>query len=119
MKIAAAAKLVSIYVHSTDRWHGQALYAAIVRLCKDRGIAGASVTRGAEGYRGGGRTHAAGLLEFGQKVPVHIEIVDIAQRIEPLLAALEPMLGAGLVTVTDVQALRFLKNPASDADAPE
>ena len=40
MKIEADAKLVTIYVNSTDQWHGQPLYAAIVGLCKDRGIAG-------------------------------------------------------------------------------
>ena len=40
MKIEADAKLVTIYVNSTDQWHGQSLYSAIVRLCKDRGIAG-------------------------------------------------------------------------------
>ena len=43
MKIESQAKLVTIYVNSTDRWHGQSLYAAIVQVCKERGIAGVTV----------------------------------------------------------------------------
>jgi PII-like signaling protein len=42
---------------------------------------------------------------------VRIEIVDIPDRIEPLLAALGPMIGEGLVTVSPVHILRFLPEP--------
>ena len=111
MKIEADAKLVTIYVNSTDQWHGQALYAAIVELCKSRGIAGATATRCDEGYGGGGRIHTARLLELSENLPVRIEIVDMPERIEPLLAALEPMIGEGLLTVVDVRIRRFLRDP--------
>jgi PII-like signaling protein len=111
VKIEADAKLVTIYVNSTDQWHGQSLYSAIVQLCKDRGIAGATVSRCVEGYGGGGRLHTARLLELSENLPVRIEIVDIAQRIEPLLVALEPMIREGLLTVVDVRIRRFLPDP--------
>jgi PII-like signaling protein len=42
---------------------------------------------------------------------VRIEIVDIAERIEPLLSALEPMIGEGLLTVVDVRIRRYLPDP--------
>ncbi len=54
MKIEAEAKLVTIYINSTDQWHGQPLYAAVVSHCKQQGIAGATVTRASEGYGAGG-----------------------------------------------------------------
>lgn len=111
MKIENPAKLVTIYLNSTDQWHGQALYAAIVQLCRDRGIAGATVVRGAEGYGGSGQLHTARLLELTENLPVRIEIVDLAERIDPLLTALEPMLTEALLTVADVRALRFLPDP--------
>jgi PII-like signaling protein len=113
VKIETDAKLVTIYVNSTDQWHGQALYAAIVQLCKDRGIAGATVTRCVEGYGGGGRFHTSRLLELSENLPVRIEMVDIAERIGPLLTTLEPMIGEGLVTVVDVHIFRYLPNPIS------
>ncbi len=85
MKIESDAKLVTIYVNSTDQWHGQSLYAAIVQLCKDRGIAGATVTRAVEGYGGSGRIHTARLLELSENLPVRIEIVDLSEQIDLLL----------------------------------
>jgi hypothetical protein len=111
MKVEANARLVTVYVNSTDQWHGQALYSAIVQLCKDRGIAGATVIRSVEGYGGSGRLHTSRLLELSENLPVQIEIVDIPERIEPLLAALEPMIGEGLVTVADVRITRYLPDP--------
>lgn len=111
MKIEADAKLVTIYVNSTDHYHGQALYSAIVQLCKDRGIAGATVIRCVEGYGGSGHIHTTRLLELAENLPVRIEIIDISERIEPLLAALGPMIGEGLVTVIDVRMAHYLHDP--------
>jgi len=111
MKIEADAKLVTIYVNSTDQWHGQPLYAAIVGLCKDRGIAGATVVRCVEGYGGGGQIHTTRLLELSENLPIRVEIVDICERIDPLLPALEPMIGEGLLTIANVHIRRFLRDP--------
>ena len=111
MKIEGDAKLVTIYVNNSDQWHGQPLYSAIVQLCKERGIAGATVSRCVEGYGGGGHLHTIRFLELAENLPVRIEIVDIAERIEPLLSALEPMIGEGLLTVVDVRIRRYLPDP--------
>ena len=111
MKIEADAKLVTIYVNSTDQWHGQPLYAAIVGLCKERGIAGATVVRCVEGYGGGGHIHTARLLELAENLPVRVEIVDISERIDPLLTVLEPMIGEGLLTIANVHIRRYLPDP--------
>lgn len=111
MKIKADAKLVTIYVNNSDQWHGQPLYAAIVHLCQERGLAGATVTRCVEGFGSSGHLHTTRLLELTEHLPVRIEIVDLAERIEPLLAAVEPMIGEGLLTVADVQIRRYLPDP--------
>ena len=119
MKIEADAKLVTIYVNSTDHWHGQVLYAAIVGLCKERGIAGASVVRCMEGYGGSGQLHTARLLELSENLPMRIEIVDFAERIEPLLPLLEPMIGAGLLTIANVHIRRFLRGDPNPVRAAQ
>jgi PII-like signaling protein len=126
MKIEAAAKSVTVFVNSTDQWHGRPLYSAIVRLCQDMGVAGATVSRCVEGYGAGGVLHTTRLLELSENLPVRIEIIDIPQsenlpvrielidipeRIDPFLDALGGMIGEGLVTVGDVRVLRFLPDP--------
>jgi PII-like signaling protein len=111
MKIEADAKQVTVYVNSTDQWHGRALYSVIVQLCQQRGIAGATVSRCVEGYGAGGQLHSARLLELSENLPVRIDIVDLPERIDPLLTALEGMIGEGLVMVSNVRIIRYLPDP--------
>jgi uncharacterized protein len=111
MKVEVDAKQVTVFINSTDQWHGRPLYSAIVQLCQQQGIAGASVTRCVEGYGAGHQLHTARLLELSENLPVRIDIVDLPERIEPLLAALEGMIGEGLVAVSDVHILRYLPDP--------
>ena len=111
MKIESDAQLVTIYVNSTDQYRDRPLYSAIVQLCKQRGIAGATVSRCVEGYGGHRHIHTTRLLELSENLPVRIEIIDVAERIEPLLAALESMIGEGLLTVADVRITRYLPDP--------
>jgi PII-like signaling protein len=111
MKIEVDAKQVTVFINSTDQWHGKPLYQAIVHLCQEQGIAGATVTRCAEGYGAGKELHTTRLLELSQNMPVRIDIVDLAERIDPMLAELGKMIGEGLVTIADVHILRFLPDP--------
>src|SRR5689334_13852917 len=108
MKTETDAQLVTIYVNSTDQWHGRPLYTAIVQRCKEQGIAGATVIRCTEGYGVHHRLHTPRLLELSENLPLRIEIVDVAERIEPLLVSLGEMIGEGLVTISKVHILRFL-----------
>lgn len=111
MKIEVEARLATVYINSTDQWHGRPLYSAIVQLCQDKGIAGATVMRCVEGYGAHHRLHTTRLLELSENLPIRIEIVDIAERIDPLLSELGSMIGEGLVTVSPVHIIKFLPDP--------
>lgn len=111
MKTETNARLVVIYLNSTDQHHGRPLYAAVVQRCEELGIAGATVLRCDEGYGAHHRLHTARLLGLAQDMPVRIEIVDTAEHTDTLLAALEGMIGEGLVTVQEVRAVRFSADP--------
>lgn len=115
MKIEVDAKLVTIFVNSTDQWHGRPLYTAIVQLCQEKGIAGATVIRCVEGYGSSHHLHTLRLLELSENLPVRIEVVDLAERIDPLLAALGEMIGQGLVTVSPIHILKFQPHPKPPA----
>jgi PII-like signaling protein len=111
MKVEEDARQVTVFINSADQWHGRPLYAAIVQLCHERGLAGATVSRCAEGYGSGHRFHTPRLLELSENVPVRIDIVDLPERIDPLLPVLGGMIGKGLLTVAGVHILRFLPDP--------
>jgi PII-like signaling protein len=76
---------------------GEKVYEAIVQRCRELGIAGATVLRGVEGY---GETAAI------ERKPVTVVVVDDAERIAALLAAVEGMLDGGLITISDVSIRR-------------
>jgi len=111
MKVEGNAKHVTVFINSNDQWHGQPLYSAIVHVCQQQGVAGATVSRCVEGYGAGRQLHTIRLLELSENLPVRIDIVDLPERVGPLLTALETMIGEGLVTVADVHILRFLLDP--------
>ena len=111
MKIEGRARQVTVYVNSNDQWGGKPLYSAIVQLCQSQGIAGASVTRCVEGYGAGHKLHTTRLLELSQDLPLRIDIIDVEERINVLLPALERMVEEGLLVIADVQTIRLLRDP--------
>lgn len=113
MKIEGPAKKVRIYVGESDQWHGQPLYAAIVRRAREHGLAGATVLRGIEGYGATSRLHTARILRLSEDLPMVIELVDLEERINAFLPALDEMVTEGLVTIQDVHVLRYVANPKS------
>ena len=107
MKSESDARLLTIYVNSTDQHHGKPLYSAIVHLCHERGIAGATVFRAVEGYGAGGHIHTTRLLELSENLSVRIEIIDSPERIDALLPLLDQMIPQGMIALADVHVRRY------------
>ena len=118
MMLEGDARRVTIYVGSQDTWHGKNLAAAIVERCRALGMAGATLTRGIMGFGKNSRIHRAHLLGLSDDLPERIEVVDLPERIDALLPALDEMLGAGLIVVEDVRVLRYREGPAAAAGPP-
>jgi PII-like signaling protein len=107
MKLKGDAKRVRVYISENDQWQGQALHAALVETCRRQGLAGATVLRGIEGYGPHGRVRTARILRLSEALPIVVEIVDQADRIERLLPLVDEMVQEGLVTVEDVYVLKY------------
>ena len=94
-----------IYV-GEDKRHGDLpLYQAIVAKARRLRIAGAMVVRGTEGFGHSTRLHTSEVL-FSEDLPVLIEIIDNAQKIDQLISALDQMGDIGLITRERVTVLR-------------
>jgi len=119
MKIEGPGKLVRIYVGESDRWHGQSLYSAIVERARTEGLAGATVTRGMEGFGASSRIHTASILRLSEDLPIKIEIVDTAERIARFLPLLDGMVAEGLITIQDCAIIKYAAaGPQSGQAAP-
>ena len=100
-------KLVRIFIGESDTWHGKPLYQAIVQRVREEGLAGATVTRGIEGYGASSHLHTSRILRLSEDLPLVIEIVDTEERIEALLPILDEMVGDGLVTIESVLIVTY------------
>lgn len=110
MKIDGPAKRLRIYIGESNQHHGRSLYNAIVLKARELGLAGATVLRGIEGFGANSRIRTARLLDLSSDLPVLIEVVDRADRIEKLLPFLEEAVREGLVTMEDVEVVRYVRN---------
>ncbi len=107
MKIQGPGKWLRVYIGETDRWHGRPLFQAIVEVLRREGIAGATVLRGIEGFGAHSRIHTARVLRLSEDLPVVIDVVDSAERIERVLPLLGEMVNEGLITITDVEIVTY------------
>ncbi|HEX5443175.1 MAG TPA: DUF190 domain-containing protein [Pirellulales bacterium] len=101
------AKRIRIYVGESDKHHGVPLYEAVVLKARELHLAGATVLRGPMGFGANSRIHTAKILRLSEDLPMVVEIVDIAAKVEAFLPHLEAMLPGGLVTVEDVGVLIY------------
>jgi PII-like signaling protein len=107
MKIPEHGKLLRIFIGESDRWQHQPLFEAIVLKARELGLAGATVLRGPMGFGASSRLHTAKILRLSMDLPMIIEIVDAAEKIEQFLPALDEMVHEGLVTVEDVRVIKY------------
>ena len=102
MKIEGPGQLLRIFVGESDHWQGKPLHEQIVRRARELGLAGATVLRGLAGFGAHSRMHTAKILRLSEDLPLVIEIVDNAERIQPFLPELDRMVDEGLITLEDV-----------------
>ena len=110
MKIEGTGLLVRIYIGESDQWHGQPLYQAVVHLLRERGLAGATVLRGIEGFGAKQHLHTTRILSLSSDLPVLIEIVDQEDRLRAVLPDLDAMVGDGLITLEKVEVIAYRAN---------
>ena len=107
MKVEGEGLLLRVFCGESDMWHGKPLYEAIVERVREAGMAGATVLRGIEGFGANSRIHTSRLLRLSQDLPVVIEIVDLADRIESIMPTLDEMIGEGMITLEKVQVIAY------------
>ncbi len=107
MKIEGTGLLARIYIGESDTWHGRPLYEAIVHLLRERGLAGATVLRGIEGFGAKQHLHTTRILRLSEDLPVLIEVVDAEDRIRAILPELDGMVTGGMITLEKVEVIAY------------
>lgn len=103
---AGPAKKVSIYVGEDHKYHGQSLYVAILDFLFYRGISGASVTRGIAGFGADHHLHTTRIEALTQDLPMKVEFIETAEKVEEVLPKLYELAGTGLIEIQDTTVLK-------------
>ncbi len=107
VKLEGEGKLLRVFIGESDTWHGKPLYQGIVERLREEGLAGATVLRGIEGFGATSHLRSTRLLELSSDLPVVIEVVDTADRIDRILPMLDEMVGDGLVTLEAAHIITY------------
>ena len=119
MRLEGHQKRLTIFVGESDRHGHTPLATEIVQRAHRAGLAGATVFRGVEGYGASNHIHTTRILSLSDDLPVCIVIVDTAPAIEAFAGQLHELVEGGLVTVEDVEVLRYVHHPERPAPGRE
>src|SRR5437016_14264481 len=96
-----AAKKVTIYVNEDTQHHLQPLYESILTYLMHKGVAGATATRAMAGFGPHQVMHTTKIGVVTEHLPIRIELVEAAEKVEALLPTLYDMVRDGLVEIED------------------
>ena len=110
MRYPKEGKLLRIFIGETDRHKGVPLHEWIVAKARKNGLAGATVLRGVLGFGAHSLIHTTKILRLSEDLPVVVEIVDSAEKIEEFLSQIDHVITEGMATVQNAQIVFYRAN---------
>jgi PII-like signaling protein len=101
--------LLRIFVGEDDKHDGKPLYEWLVLRARERGLAGATVLRGIMGFGAHSCLHTFKIERLSLDLPIVVEIVDVAPKLEDFLADIDPLIHEGLATLEKAD-VRFYRS---------
>jgi len=115
MTLTGPALRLTVLIGESDRWHGKPLYTEIVHRAHTKGMAGATVLRGIEGFGRSSHIHTTRILSLSEDLPVAIVIVDEEQRVRAFVEELDGLVTEGIVTVEPVEVVKYVGREPREA----
>jgi len=100
-------KILKIYVGESDKWEGEPLYQELIKKFKEEGLAGAAAITGVEGFGLNSRIKSSHIWQLSEDLPIIIEVIDKAEKIDEIIPIVKEMVREGLVTVEEVEIITY------------
>jgi len=107
MSAPTQAKRMMIYLGESDTWRGRSLYMSILETLRKSGLAGATVTRAIAGFGAHSLIRTQAIEVLSSDLPIIIIVIDRPENIERALALIAPMVREGLITLEDVEIVKY------------
>ncbi len=101
------AKKVTIYVNEDTREHLSPLYESILDFLLHKGVSGATATRAMAGFGAHRLVHTPKVEVLADHLPVRIEFIDSAEKVDQLLPTLYDMVTDGVIEVQDTTIIKI------------
>jgi PII-like signaling protein len=114
------AKKVTIFVNADTRHRLSALHDALMNFLLHKNVAGATATRALSGYGSHRWLHDAESEYRAERVPIRIEFIESAAKVDEILPTLYEMVTDGLIEVQDTVVVKAVqKDKAAELPARE
>ena len=114
-----AAKKVTIYVNEDTQHHLQPLYESILAYLMHKGVAGATASRALAGFGPHQVMHTTKIEVLTEHLPIRIEFVESAEKVDALLPTLYDMVTDGLIEIQDTTVVKSaMKERPDEARQP-
>jgi PII-like signaling protein len=101
--------LLRTFIGESDKYEGKPLYEWIVLEAHTKGLAGATVLRGAMGFGAHSRIHTFKIQRLSEDLPVVVEVVDTRDKLEHFLEHIDDAIKEGLATLEKAE-VRFYRS---------
>jgi PII-like signaling protein len=101
------AKKVTIYMNEDTQHHLTPLYESILAFLVHKGVSGATVTRALSGFGVHRVIHTPKIEVLAEHLPVRLEFIESAEKVEELLPTLYEMVTDGLIEVQDTTVVKI------------
>ena len=106
------AKKVTIFINEDTQHHMNALHDAIMVFLKHKRVCGATATRAYSGFGTHELLHTTKIEVLAQHLPIRIEFVETAEKVDEVLPTLYEMVSDGLIEVQDTIVVKHVRKSA-------
>ncbi|MDQ1029492.1 PII-like signaling protein [Streptomyces umbrinus] len=106
MTLSGHAVRATVFLSEGSVWNGRLLHREILERALALGLAGATASRGTEGFGRGSTLHTDRLESFADGLPIMITVIDASDRIHDFLSREEALIAQCVVVLDDVEVFR-------------
>jgi len=103
------ARKVTIYINEDTQHHLGSLHDAIMTFLMHKGVSGATATRAVSGFGSHRLLHTPRVEVLAEHLPIIIEFVESAAKVDEILPTLYEMVNDGLIEVQDTTVIKVAR----------
>lgn len=112
------AKKVTVFINEDTQHRMTALHDAIMTFLMHKGIAGATATRAYAGFGSHQKLHTPKIEALSEHLPIRIEFIETAEKVEEVLPSLYEMVSDGLIEVQDTMVVKLARKSGKGEPTP-